>query len=799
MRGIMKRFVIIAMLSLIIWLGYAVTIPPSEAQEIGISVFTHLSGFRSEFVKSEAYFGSYAKEEADFYILRFEPTGFILVAADDSSIPILGYSLESEFPLGDIPAHVKWYLDQYSRGMTEIRENPQWQIDESWDALRAGDYSEYNYSRNVAPLLGTTWNQGDPYNYYCPADVNGPGGRVYAGCVATAMAQVMKKWNHPAIGVGSHSYTASGYGTQSANFGATTYNWANMPNSISTVNTSIATLIYHCGVAVDMDYSVDGSGAYASDARAALVNYFRYNSAAQYKNASSYSSTTWATMLRSDLDLGRPIFYRGQGGVGGHAFVLDGYQGTNSFHFNWGWSGYYNGYFSLTNLNPNGNTFNDYQGAIFNVYPVGQGNLTGTVSSGSTGLAGATVSVTGTSFSATTSASGGYTITGIPTGTHQVIASKTGYHSLSQSVTLEPGQTSTLSFTLTETGQVQGLNPPTNLQSSVVGDNVHLTWAAPAPPPAGQWITWCNPNDIGSSIGTNSAVTFAVAHRFDSADLMVYHGSSLTRVSFMPNETNCTYTIKVWTGGTATTPGSMVHSQVVTAPTIGGWNDVVLSTPVPVPATGNLWFGYEANTQGGHPAVCDAGPMVPGKGNIMYFNNGWTTLDQLNASLTYNWAIQGFVDYPQTLVGYKVYRLLAQDEANVNNWTTLTTNTISPIYYDDLAWASLSTDDYKWAVRAVYTGSLMSEAAFSNILNKPPTIPATVQNLQIAKSGSNVTLSWNAVSGSISGYRIYFCAEPGFTQNPILLATTTSNQTYYIDAAAGSRGKGFYRVIAFRN
>jgi len=104
------------------------------------------------------------------------------------------------------------------------------------------------------------------YNELCPADPNGPGGHVYAGCVATAMGMVMKYWSHPTTGVGSHSYYCPGYGYQSANFGATTYLWDEMPNSISTSCIPIATLLYHCGVAVNMGYSVDGSGAQSTDA-----------------------------------------------------------------------------------------------------------------------------------------------------------------------------------------------------------------------------------------------------------------------------------------------------------------------------------------------------------------------------------------------------------------------------------------------------------------------------------------------------------------------------------------------------
>ncbi|MCB5261587.1 MAG: C10 family peptidase, partial [Candidatus Cloacimonetes bacterium] len=581
-------------------------------------------------------------------------------------------------------------------------------------------------------------------------------------CVATAMAQVMKKWNHPATGVGSHSYTASGYGNQSANFAATTYNWAGMPNSISTVNNNVATLIYHCGVAVDMMYSANSSGAYTEDARSALVNNFRYNNAAQYKQASSYPIATWASMLRNDLDLGHPIYYEGQGPESGHAFVLDGYQGTNSFHFNWGWSGYYDGYFYLTNLNPGSHTFTSYQGAILNVYPVVLANLTGTVSSGGTGLAGATVSVAGTSFSTTTNTSGGYTIAAIPAGTYQVTASKTGYDSAAQSVTLVSGQTSTLNFTLAESS---ALYPPSNFHANTIGNDVHLAWDAPVPPSAGEWITWCHPEDMDNAIGTNSPAIFDVAHRYDSADLTPYQGSTLTHLSFVPSEANCVYTLKVWTGGTATTPGSMVHSQVAIAPTINTWNDVVLTTPIPIPATGNLWFGYEVNTQSGYPAGCDNGPMVPGKGNFINFN-GWTTLNQLGDTFVYNWLIQGYVDHDRAMVqmpepiyeatgvfqsgqlalltnphaslvsaksrtreqiGYKLYRggnLIA----TINNPATLT-------YID----ADLAFGSYSYTLSAYYNNGESSVAGPLEVVLEGLAAPA---DLAATVDGNDVNLSW---------------------------------------------------------
>jgi hypothetical protein len=176
----------------------------------------------------------------------------------------------------------------------------------------------------------------------------------------------MKYWAHPAQGEGSHSYTHPDYGYQYANFGATTYNWASMPNSSG--ESDIAELLYHLGVSVEMDYSPDGSGAYTSDCVYALENYFDYNTAASYIQKSYYSNITWENMMRGQLDDGQPMTYRGSG-TGGHAFVLDGYQGSNYFHFNWGWSGYYNGYFYLNDLTPGSYSFTSSQAAIINVYP----------------------------------------------------------------------------------------------------------------------------------------------------------------------------------------------------------------------------------------------------------------------------------------------------------------------------------------------------------------------------------------------------------------------------------------------
>ena len=154
---------------------------------------------------------------------------------------------------------------------------------------------------------------------------------------------------------------------QSADFGATTYNWASMPNSLNSNNISVATLLYHLGVSVDMQYSPSGSGAFSSDARDALVEYFGYSENAALLPKNSFPIETFKYKIKNELNLNRPVYYSGSSNSGGHAFVCDGYQGDNHFHFNLGWSGYGNGYFYLSNVNG----FNQGQSALFYVYPEG--------------------------------------------------------------------------------------------------------------------------------------------------------------------------------------------------------------------------------------------------------------------------------------------------------------------------------------------------------------------------------------------------------------------------------------------
>lgn len=312
--------------------------------------------------------------------------GFVIVSAEDRIQPILAYSTESKFfaANGSYSPEADYWVDLYSKQIDYTIVNnlsSTTAIAEQWAILQNGNITTPPPPATpIAPMLTTLWDQMPHYNYYCPTGTP-------TGCVATAMAQVMKFWNYPNQGTGQHSYsTSTEGGTLSANFGATTYSWANMPNQLtsgssSAQKTAIGTLMFHCGVAVDMNYTTSASGAQvilgSASAKNAYTNYFGYKSSIKgYKREDFYSDYTWHKMLVFEIKTGRPILYAGFGGSGGHAFVFDGYDQNEMFHINWGWGGMSNGYFEVNNLNPSalgtgggGGNFNSGQQAIVMLEP----------------------------------------------------------------------------------------------------------------------------------------------------------------------------------------------------------------------------------------------------------------------------------------------------------------------------------------------------------------------------------------------------------------------------------------------
>ena len=303
------------------------------------------------------------------FVFNSTDEGFVLVSAEDNARAVLGYSDEGTFDANNIPENMQFWLKMYAdemRSATEAkgeRREAKGKVNrrevrgERLEAKGERREAEEEAYPTIAPLLGETiWGQGEPFNNKCP-EINGE--RTVTGCVATALSQIMYIHKYPTKGTGSHSYTTETEGlTVSANFGNTTYDWANMiPNYKGSYTTTqanaVATLMHHVGVAADMDYTVDGSGAVSSIALAAITEYFGYNKAINVLPKDFLKEETTLQTIASDLQAGRPVYISGSTvNQEGHAFVCDGMQSDGYLHINWGWYGLANGYFALSALAP---------------------------------------------------------------------------------------------------------------------------------------------------------------------------------------------------------------------------------------------------------------------------------------------------------------------------------------------------------------------------------------------------------------------------------------------------------------
>ncbi len=315
--------------------------------------------------------------EPYYYMFNIQPEGFIIVSAEDVFNPILGYNLTGKMDSNsNNPAFESW-MKYYTDYIDYIRSNKLTQTEEMKQRWKKYNTHDFDLSKSVAgddiePLLTNLWNQDYPYNYFCPEDEEGPGGRVYAGCVATAMSMIMYHYKYPKQGMGTHSYYADNYGYLTVNYGATEYQWDAMDDQIGLGGNlqtifSVAELQYHCGVSVNMMYSPDGSGAYSYDVPNAVKSYFGYNDA-EYVESDYYTTSQWNNLLTEQLENLHPMYYSGYSDDGGHAFCLDGKQGNDMFHFNFGWSGYNNGFYYLEGSGAVGG-FNGGQAAVINFYP----------------------------------------------------------------------------------------------------------------------------------------------------------------------------------------------------------------------------------------------------------------------------------------------------------------------------------------------------------------------------------------------------------------------------------------------
>jgi len=345
-----------------------------------------------------------------YYVFNINQNdGFVIVSADNAASPVIGYSTSGQYVLPAKGTNMEFWMNLRKNELNSIITNNV----KATDAINVewASYSDSKTDRSVHKAMSTgtqlvqsTWDQQEPpypYNYFMPPTTTGStsSNQSVTGCVATAMAQIMRYWQYPAKGSGSHSYcdcTSGGYtdnwGTLSASF-THTYNWSAMPlaptktSKVSTADTDIARLMYDCGVSVEMDYDPNGSGAYVTTAdnpggacaQVSFVQYFLYDANTirnvQYPMSSEQA---WIDTIENEFNNNRPVEYAGDDpSDGGHTWVCDGNDNTtpyNQLHMNWGWSGTDDGYFLVTSLNPSslgGGSFSQNLEALIGIQPPG--------------------------------------------------------------------------------------------------------------------------------------------------------------------------------------------------------------------------------------------------------------------------------------------------------------------------------------------------------------------------------------------------------------------------------------------
>lgn len=294
-----------------------------------------------------------------YYVFNNDAGGFVIIAGDDAVTPVLGYTSTGSFDAENLPDGLKDLLKSYERQIAALGDK----YVANQTATRAAFTGE--------KLLNTAeWNQMAPFNKYTPNNY-------VTGCVATAGAIVMKHHGYPAKGTGSHSYTWNGK-TLSANF-EHDYDWASMPVKYDGTNDAafdgVARLMSDLGVAVEMQYDKDGSGAYIGNLVTALQKYYGYSKLSHLMAIEDVGAEAWNGRLREEIDANRPVLYAASDPArGGHAFVIDGYK-DESFSVNWGWGGYCDGFYQIGALNPEsagkptGDKYNVDQSAVFGMEP----------------------------------------------------------------------------------------------------------------------------------------------------------------------------------------------------------------------------------------------------------------------------------------------------------------------------------------------------------------------------------------------------------------------------------------------
>jgi len=359
----------------------AVEIDSTNSKRVALNAFSRYSGKTLGELKIIQKIPVTHQDTTVFHVYNFE-NGFVIVAANDVSEPVLGFGLTQPFDFNDMPPALQDLLENYKQEIVQAkRQNTKKSqgISEKWT-----EYLDTTPSRALYMpatwLVETTWGQDSgsvsgsniAYNHYCPLDAQGH--KTVLGCGAVALAQILNYWRCRVHPQGTARCKLPNGDTVSINFANQTYNWGGMiPNEANTTN---ALFLYHCAVALNSIFGSrknGGTESYPTNVPSTLTTYFGFTDTIYYKN--SYSDQNWIDSLKKNIDNRRPVFYAGSGNNGGHGWVIDGYNSGNYFHCNWGWRGSYNDWYLLSNLTAGGHNLNNNQRAIVDIYPTYYSNL----------------------------------------------------------------------------------------------------------------------------------------------------------------------------------------------------------------------------------------------------------------------------------------------------------------------------------------------------------------------------------------------------------------------------------------
>lgn len=358
----MKKILILCLLAFVYNNTFAKIVNKVKASEIALEIIKFKTQNDYYKVKSINLLNN------NIYFIDLYPKGWMLMSNEDKFEPLLAYSLADNFNLDcNIPQSMEFYINLYSKRIDKI-SNEDGKSLIQWNKMY---YSTINHSRTIGtsiePIIKVNWNQNEPYNKYCPMKGSK---RSIVGCVAVAMGQAISVTRHPDKPIGKFSSTSAVSTIKTFDFDEQkSYDWNKISNGETDKYDEVARLLYHLGISVDMQYGVDASGTYTYLVENALKKHFSFNNV-KYLWRDEYKGN-WEQLMINELGAGRPIIYNGVDtkNNSGHCFNLDGYDGTGSFHVNWGWGGIGNAYFNLNALRDQfmGMDYSDQQGAVIGI------------------------------------------------------------------------------------------------------------------------------------------------------------------------------------------------------------------------------------------------------------------------------------------------------------------------------------------------------------------------------------------------------------------------------------------------